>query len=98
MVYVEDPSDRAAMLGLLAPLLEKKRQEGISIDFIESPEGHKKMSMLIKVPKSAAAIVRNDSSAVVVAMPDLYPKNTAFPHETFEELTAGILKNFEDAL
>ena len=98
MVYVEGPSDRAAMLALLAPLLEKKRQEGISIDFFESPEGDKKMSVLTKVPKRAAAIVRNDPSAVVVAIPDLYPKNKAFPHETFGELQAGILKNFEDAL
>ena len=86
------------MLALLAPLLEKKRQEGISIDFFESPEGNKKMSVLKKVPTKAAAIVRNDSSAIVVAMPDLYPRNTAFPHETFEELSAGILRNFEDAL
>jgi hypothetical protein len=31
-------------------------------------------------------------------MPDLYPKNKAFPHESFEELQAGILKNFEGAL
>lgn len=34
----------------------------------------------------------------MVAIPDLYPKNKAFPHETFEELQTGILKNFEDAL
>ena len=47
---------------------------------------------------SGSEIVRNDLSAVVVAIPDLYPKNKAFPHETFGELQAGILKNFEDAL
>lgn len=98
IVYVEGPSDRAAMLALLAPLVEEKRQEGTSIDFFESPAGDKKMSVLTKVPKRAAAIVCNDPSAVVVAIPDLYPKNTAFPHETFEELSAGILKAFEDAL
>jgi len=98
VVYVEGSSDRAAMLALLGPLLERKRQEGIHIDFFESPEGDKKTSVLTKVPKRAAVIVRNDPSAIVVAMPDLYPKNKAFPHETFEELKAGILKNFDEAL
>jgi hypothetical protein len=98
VVYVEGPSDRAAMLALLAPLLEQKKQEGISIDFFESPEGDKKASVLTKVPKRAAIIIRNDPSAIVVAMPDLYPKNKGFVHETFKELEAGILKNFADAL
>jgi hypothetical protein len=98
VVYVEGPSDRAAMLALLAPLLEQKRQEGVNVDFFESPEGDKKMSVLTKVPKRAAAIIHNNSSAVVVAMPDLYPKNKAFPHESVEELKAGILKNFDKAL
>lgn len=98
VVYVEGPSDRAAMLALLAPLLERKRQEGVNVDFFESPEGDKKASVLTKVPKRAAAMINNDSSAIVVAMPDLYPKNKGFTHETFEELQAGILKNFADAL
>jgi hypothetical protein len=54
--------------------------------------------VLTKVPKRAAVIIRNDPSAIVVTMPDLYPKNKAFPHETFEELKAGIVKNFDSAL
>jgi hypothetical protein len=86
------------MLALLGPLLEQKRQEGVNVDFFESPKGDKKTSVLTKVPKRAATIIRNDPSAVVVAMPDLYPKNKGFIHETFEELRAGILKNFADAL
>lgn len=98
VVYVEGPSDRAAMLALLDPLLKQKRQEGVSIDFFESSEGDKKASVLTKVPKRAAAIIRNDPSALVIAMPDLYPKNKAFRHETFEEMKAGLLKNFDDAL
>jgi hypothetical protein len=60
VVYVEGPSDRAAMLALLGPLLEQKRQKGVKVDFFESPEGDKKTSVLTKVPKRAAAIVRND--------------------------------------
>jgi hypothetical protein len=86
------------MLALLDPLLKQKQQEGIRIDFFESPEGDKKTSVLTKVPKRAAAIICNDPSTIVVAMPDLYPKNKAFPHETFEELKAGILRNLDDAL
>jgi hypothetical protein len=86
------------MLALLDPLLKQKRQERVSIDFFESPEGDKKASVLTKVPKRAAAIIRNDPSALVVAMPDLYPKNKVFRHETFEEMKAGLLKNFDDAL
>ncbi len=31
-------------------------------------------------------------------MPDLYPKNKAFPHETVDELKAGVQANFETAL
>lgn len=98
VVYVEGPSDRAAMLALLDPLLKQKRQEGVQIDFFESPEGDKKMSVLTKVPKRAATIIRNDPSSIVVAMPDLYPKNKGFPHTTFEELRKGMMRNFEEAL
>jgi hypothetical protein len=39
VVYVEGPSDKAAMTALLAPLLEQKRKKGIAIDFFESPTG-----------------------------------------------------------
>lgn len=98
VVYVEGPSDRAAMLALLDPLLKQKRQEGVSIDFFESREGDKKASVLTKVPKRAAIIIRNDLSSIVVAMPDLYPKNKSFPHTTFEELRVGMMRNFEEAL
>ena len=52
---------------------------------------------MIEVPRRAVGIL-NDPHSVVVAMPDLYPKNKGFPHETLYELKAGILKNFNDAL
>jgi hypothetical protein len=98
MVYVEGPSDKAAMGALLAPLLGQKRKEGIAIDFFESPPGDKKASVLTKVPRRAANILLNDSRAIVVAMPDLYPKNKVFRHETVNELVIGISKNFDDAV
>lgn len=98
MVYVEGPSDKAAMTQLLQPLLNQKKQEGVTIDFFESPEGDKKASVLRKVPIKAVNILLNKPGSMVVAMPDLYPKNKSFPHETAEEMFAGIRKNFEAAL
>jgi hypothetical protein len=98
IIYVEGPSDKLAMRALLRPLIEAKRQEGILIDFVEAPVGDRKKSVLINVPRRAASIVANDPEAVVVAMPDLYPKNKAFPHETFAELVAGIQSAFIKSL
>jgi len=98
IIYVEGPSDKAAMNALLEPLLEQKRQEGVSIEFFETPAGDRKASVLTKVPRKAVNIILNDPDAVVVAMPDLYPRNKVFPHETFGELVTGILRNFSDAL
>jgi phenylpyruvate tautomerase PptA (4-oxalocrotonate tautomerase family) len=98
LVYVEGPSDDLALRALLRPLLDRKRQEGVAIRFFESPRGNKKETLLTKIPQKAANILRNDHSSIVVAMPDLYPKNVAFPHETFAELQEGILSRFEEVL
>ena len=98
IVYVEGASDKLAMYALLRPLIETKRQAGISIDFVEAPAGDKKKSVLTKVPRRAASIVANDPNAIVVAMPDLYPKNKAFPHETAEQLVAGVRNAFTQSL
>lgn len=98
IVYVEGPSDKGAMEALLAPLLQQKQEEGITIKFFEVPKGDKKESVLIKVPIRAVDIIRNRRHAVVVAMPDLYPRDKGFKHKTFDELEAGILKNFDAAL
>lgn len=98
LVYVEGPSDKASMQALLGPIIDQKKQKGIAINFFDAPAGDKKESVLTKVPKKAVNIVLNDPHCIVVAMPDLYPRNKAFPHETFEELKTGILRNFESAL
>ncbi len=57
-----------------------------------------KKSILLEVPRRAAAIVANDNQTVVVALPDLYPRDKAFPHVTFEEMRDGICQNFDRAL
>jgi len=98
IVYVEGPSDQAAMRALLDPLLQQKRQEGVEISFSSASNGDAKKRVLIEVPRRAANTILNNPHLIVVAMPDLYPRNKGFPHETFDELKAGILKNFDDAL
>ena len=98
IVYVEGSSDKAAMRVLLAPLIEEKRLKGVLIEFFEAPPGDRKESLLTRVPKRAVNIILHDPNAIVVVMPDLYPRNKAFKHETVEELVNGINKNFAFAL
>jgi hypothetical protein len=86
------------MEALLRPLIERKRQEGVAVEFFETPEGDRKVSVLTKVPQKAVSILANDPGTIVVALPDLYPGNKAFPHQTVTELIAGIRRNFETAL
>ena len=96
IIYVEGPSDRDAMEALLAPLLQQKRQAGIAVVF--EPQNGKRF-VLIKAPRKAVDIILNKSNSIVVAMPDLYPKDDGFfRHETFDELKAGILAEFDKAL
>lgn len=95
VVYVEGPSDRSAMEALLKPLLDRKRQEGVAIRFIP---GGGKSALLTKSPRKAANILLHPPSTIVVVLPDLYPPNEAFPHETPEELADGLTDRFEEAL
>lgn len=98
IVYVEGPSDKLGMEALLRPLVDASRQRGVDIQFFESPKGDRKVSVLTRVPIRAANIVLNDPQSVVVALPDLYPRNKGFQHETAEELMEGITQNFRRAL
>jgi len=92
VVYVEGPSDKAAMEALLKPLLRQRRQQGIAIDFFDAPAGDRKKSLLLKIPHRAVNILCNQPATFVVTMPDLYPRNRGFPHKTYEELANGVLK------
>lgn len=98
IVYVEGPSDKLAMQTLLQPLIDRKLGEGISIEFFPAPSGDAKESVLTKVPKRAVNILSNQPDSIVIAMPDLYPKNKAFPHACFAEMESGIAANFNRAL
>lgn len=93
-VYVESAADAAAMFTLLWPLMEIKSRQGVAVEFRPATEGDRKAFVLTKVPAMAARILSHDPRDIVVAMPDLYPRNTCFAHETFEQLKRGILDNY----
>ena len=95
IVYVEGPSDKLAMEQLLEPLLQNAQSIGVVIDFIPT-EGKRKL--VTKTPIKAANILCNDANAVVIALPDLYPKNMGVTHETFSELQEQLQSEFKQIL
>lgn len=95
IVYVEGPSDKLAMEQLLKPLLQIALSTGVMIDFILAENKHKLMT---KTPTKAANILCNDADAIVIAMPDLHPKNVGGPHETYSELERQLQAAFGQIL
>lgn len=95
IVYVEGPSDRLAMQELLASLLARLRQAGVSVDFLPTDN---KQRLMIQTPIKAVNILRNDPQAVVVAMPDLYPRNQGLPHTTYDDLAHALQRDFSRAM
>ncbi|MDQ1329398.1 MAG: hypothetical protein QG641_2688 [Candidatus Poribacteria bacterium] len=94
-VYVEGPSDKYAMETLLHPLIEQKKHDGVTVDFLS--EGSKE-ALLEKVPKRTINIILNEPNSFVVVIPDLYPRDLCFKHATYDELKEGILSRFNSAL
>ncbi|WP_414567018.1 DUF4276 family protein [Nostoc sp. CCY 9925] len=103
-IYVEGTSDKYAMEALLSHLIEEKLQQGIRIEFFpvkgsnNDRGGNAKKDLLTKTPIKAVNILRNNLTTIVVIMPDLYPRNIGFDHETIQELENGILDNFNQVL
>jgi Domain of unknown function (DUF4276) len=103
-IYVEGTSDKYAMEALLSHLIEEKLQQGIGIEFFpvkgnnNDRGGNAKKDLLTKTPTKAVDIIRNNPTTIVVVMPDLYPQNVGFDHETVQELENGILDNFNQVL
>ena len=97
IVYVEGASDKIAMQELLRDLIDRKAGQGALIEFFETAAGDRKQTLLTKIPVRAVDILANDPTALVAVVPDLYPRNKAFPHETAQELAAGVLANFRSA-
>jgi hypothetical protein len=94
IVYVEGLSDKLAMQALLDGLLARLQQAGVAVQFVESQN---KEHLLLKTPIKAANILLNDPAAVVIALPDLYPRNQGFPHSSFSDLQKGLRNDFERA-
>lgn len=98
LVYVEGPSDKAALEALLAPLLRQLSQRGVSVNIFGETSGDRKKAVLLKVPDKAVNILHSQPRSIVVAMPDLYPKNRGFPHETYQQLKEGMLESFRASM
>ncbi len=104
IIYVEGTSDKNAMEALLVNLIDKKSAEGVSIEFfaIKGPKndrgGDAKKELLLNAPIKAVNILCNNPNSIAIILPDLYPKNKWFPHETFQQLEAGIMENFSRSL
>jgi hypothetical protein len=82
-IYVEGPSDKLGMEVLLFKIIEDAKESGVYIKFF--PSGGKK-PLLNKGPKKAANLIRNRPNCWVFLVPDLYPRNMGFPHESFSEM------------
>lgn len=91
IVYVEGPSDKLSMEQLFELLLVRAETKGVTISFIPV-EG--KRNLIVKTPTKAFNILRNDASAIVVALPDLYPKNVGATHETYIQLRDALQQEF----
>lgn len=104
IIYVEGPSDKNAMEALLVNLIDQKIEEGVSIEFFQikgsnnDRGGDAKKDLLLKVPIRAVDILYRTPNSIVIVLPDLYPRNKGFTHETFQQLKAGIMENFSQAL
>jgi hypothetical protein len=103
-IYVEGRSDKNAMEALLVNLIDQKSEEGVSIEFFQikgennDKGGDAKKELLLNAPIKAVNILCNDPNSIVIVLPDLYPRNKCFRHETFQQLEAGIMNNFSQAL
>jgi len=98
IVYVEGPSDKFAMEELLKRLIENKNLQGLTIEFFPAPIGRNKESLINIVPERAANTILNNPNAIVIAIPDLYPKDKCFQHTTASELIEGLNVRFEESL
>ncbi|HVR38252.1 MAG TPA: DUF4276 family protein [Thermoanaerobaculia bacterium] len=98
VVYVEGAGDSAILETLLRPLISKKANAGVAIMFVPATSGDHKKKLLLDTPLRAANALRKNSALTIAVMPDLYPRNKAFRHETCDEMRSGILDRFKKAV
>lgn len=92
-VYVEGPSDQLGMRELFSGVIELAGQNGKKVDFYPL---NGKEALLNKGPTRAINILRNKPDSYVFLVPDLYPRNTPFPHETFSQLKDALHRKFSE--
>jgi hypothetical protein len=102
IVYVEGESDKLALTTLLKPLIDKKNLEGIAIEFASVGQSgnmsNNKRALLVKYPKKAYWIIKNNRESAVALLPDLYPYNVGVPHANYSQLREFVLKSFGSLL
>lgn len=93
LVYVEGQSDKLALAGLLSPLIQQKRQQGVYIRFIDrDSKGDLLSDAMIE---KALRFLQSEPDGRFVLLPDLYPPNQGVvPHETVDELVTGLRDRF----
>jgi len=94
-IYVEGPSDKLGLEKLFKGIDELAMSKGNKVVFT-SMGG--KTPLLNKTPGRAINILRNKHNSHVFLLPDLYPQNTPFSHETFHQLKQGLLERFNHQL
>jgi len=96
LVYVEGPSDRAALETLLKSVLNDARQNGVGIQFLPQ-QG--KAAILKHSGMKAADHLSEHPEDWVFALPDLHPMaqydGTDDEHRTFDQLAQVIRARFE---
>ena len=96
LIYVEGPSDRAALTALLRPVIDAGQARGVGITF--HPQ-HSKDAVLDDVPHKAADHLADKPQDLVIALPDLYPMSryagSRNAHSNFKELKKLFRDRFE---
>lgn len=95
LVYVEGPSDRAALEALLEPVISAGKQRRVGLRFLVL---HDKASILKDSGRKAADHLADNPGDWVFALPDLYPMSvydgTAEQHRSFAQLDQLLRSRF----
>ena len=95
LVYVEGPSDQAALQALLKPVIDEGQRRRVGIRFLVLKD---KASILNDSARKAADHILDHPGDWVFTLPDLYPLSvydgTPNAHRSFPELEALLTKKF----
>jgi len=96
LIYVEGPSDRAALEALLRPIMDAGRSQRVGISFLPL---RGKDAVLRDAPRKAAGYLHDSPNDWVFALPDLYPMarydGSVDQHRSHGELAQLLHRRFE---